>query len=128
MCCSRMLYRSVLDLCSRTALTDTRVSLCTLSQHRQYLVRKGCILCSVDGFENYSEYVSHIDSAAHKQVRCCGCYRIEHRLYPVSSHKCRYVVCGLSHSYDKSYCEQSLAGVCASLESGGVAAITAGEC
>ena len=46
-------------------------------QHRQYLVQKGCMLCGVKGFDNYPDYVYHIDSDDHKQVLscfwCCWC-------------------------------------------------------
>lgn len=38
-------------------------------KHRQYLVTKGCMLCGVNGFDNYTAYVTHIDSPDHKQKK-----------------------------------------------------------
>jgi len=37
-------------------------------QHHAFLVKRGCLLCGVKGFDNYPTYVAHIDSPEHKKV------------------------------------------------------------
>lgn len=58
-------------LCQRTygAMSEQQHNQSKQHKHRQYLVQKGCLLCGVKGFDNYPQYVYHIDSEDHKQKK-----------------------------------------------------------
>lgn len=58
-------------LCQRSygTMSEYQHRMSKQHKHRQYLVQKGCVLCSVKGFENYPDYVLHIDSDEHKQKK-----------------------------------------------------------